>query len=207
MSITPTSNSTLNFIDAFTLSEKTNLNISILSLRDLDDFQLGSSNIPDLIMIPIYQYNDITRILEQEQLKDVKTAIILPNLNMKDIIRLYEFDIDGYFVKNMSLNEIISGIRFINEGCIYVYPELAKELHDEFLTLSSTLQSRPEGLLTKREWDVLLEISRGNNNEIIAKNLEISDKTVKNHVTTVLRKLNVNDRTNAMLLAYRKGWI
>lgn len=55
--------------------------------------------------------------------------------------------------------------------------------------------------------DVLLEISRGNNNEIIANNLEISDKTVKNHVTTVLRKLNVNDRTNAMLLAYRKGWI
>lgn len=99
------------------------------------------------------------------------------------------------------------GIRFINEGCIYVYPELAKALHDEFLTLSSTLQSRPDGLLTKREWDVLLEISRGNNNEIIANNLEISDKTVKNHVTTVLRKLNVNDRTNAMLLAYRKGWI
>lgn len=106
--MTPTSNSTLNFIDAFTLSEKTNLNISILSLRDLDDFQLDSSNIPDLIMIPIYQYNDITRILEQEQLKDVKLAIILPNLHMKDIIRLYEFDIDGYFVKNMSTNEIIS---------------------------------------------------------------------------------------------------
>ncbi|WP_194165610.1 response regulator transcription factor [Oceanobacillus sp. CFH 90083] len=207
MSITPTSNTTLNFIDAFTLSEKTNLNIYILSLRDLDDFQLDSSNIPDLIMIPIYQYNDITRILEQEQLKDVKTAIILPNLHMKDIIRLYEFDLDGYFVKNMSENEIVSGIRFIHEGSIYVYPELAKDLHDEFLTLSSTLQSRPEGLLTKREWDVLLEISRGNNNEMIANNLEISDKTVKNHVTTVLRKLNVNDRTNAMLLAYRNGWI
>ncbi|MFD1067253.1 response regulator transcription factor [Oceanobacillus locisalsi] len=207
MSITPTSNSTFNFIDAFTLSEKTNLNISILSLRELDNFQLDSSNIPDLMMIPIYQYNDVTRILEQEQLKDVKTAVILPNLHMKDTIRLYEHDIDGFFVKNMSLNEIISGIRFIHEGYIYVYPELAKALHDQFLTLSSTLQSRPEGLLTKREWDVLLEISRGNNNEIIASNLDISDKTVKNHVTTVLRKLNVNDRTNAMLLAYRKGWI
>ncbi|WP_212925786.1 response regulator transcription factor [Oceanobacillus sp. J11TS1] len=205
--MTPTSNRTLNFIDEFTLSEKTNLNISIISLRDLDDFKIEPSNTPDLVMIPIYQYNDITQILEQEELKNVKTAIILPNLHMKDTIRLYELDIDGYFVKNMSLNEIISGIRFVHEGYIYVYPELAKDLYEEFLNLSYTLQSRPEGLLTKREWDVLLEISRGNNNEMIARNLEISDKTVKNHVTTVLRKLHVNDRTNAMLLAYRKGWI
>lgn len=205
--MTPISNGTLNFIDASILSDETNLNIVVTTLRNLDKIEIDRTNTPDLIMIPIYQYNDINEIMENEAIKGIPLAIILPSLTMKDTIRLYELDIDGYFVKNMRKQEVVAGIKFIHDGYIYVYPGLAKTLHEEFLQLSSTLQSRPEGLLTKREWDILLEISRGHNNELIAQNLEISDKTVKNHVTTVLRKLGVHDRTNAMLLAYRKGWI
>ncbi|MCF3943840.1 LuxR C-terminal-related transcriptional regulator [Oceanobacillus sp. APA_J-2(6-2)] len=65
---------------------------------------------------------------------------------------------------------------------------------------------RPIGLLTRREWEVLGELIQGCQNEEIAMNLNISDKTVKNHITSILSKLRVKDRTNAVLLALRERW-
>ena len=61
--------------------------------------------------------------------------------------------------------------------------------------------------LSTREVEILDYISRGNSNKEIAKSLKISDQTVKNHITSILKKLNVNDRTAAVVHALRHGWI
>ena len=61
--------------------------------------------------------------------------------------------------------------------------------------------------LTAREIEVLDYIARGNSNKEIARALKISDQTVKNHITSILRKLAVNDRTQAVVYALRRGWI
>jgi DNA-binding NarL/FixJ family response regulator len=61
--------------------------------------------------------------------------------------------------------------------------------------------------LSAREIEILDYIARGNSNKEIARALKISDQTVKNHITSILRKLAVNDRTQAVVLALRKGWI
>jgi DNA-binding NarL/FixJ family response regulator len=61
--------------------------------------------------------------------------------------------------------------------------------------------------LSAREIEILDFISRGNSNKEIARALKISDQTVKNHITSILRKLAVNDRTQAVVFALRHGWI
>ena len=61
--------------------------------------------------------------------------------------------------------------------------------------------------LSAREIEVLEYIARGNSNKEIARALKISDQTVKNHITSILRKLAVNDRTQAVVYALRHGWI
>jgi DNA-binding NarL/FixJ family response regulator len=81
--------------------------------------------------------------------------------------------------------------------------------------VSEPLGSRPEpaGLgplfvrLSPREIEILDLVARGNSNKIIARKLSISDQTVKNHVSAILRKLEVNDRTEAVVYALRNGWI
>jgi DNA-binding NarL/FixJ family response regulator len=81
--------------------------------------------------------------------------------------------------------------------------------------VSELLGSRPEpaGLgplfvrLSPREIEILDLVARGNSNKIIARKLSISDQTVKNHVSAILRKLEVNDRTEAVVYALRNGWI
>ena len=61
--------------------------------------------------------------------------------------------------------------------------------------------------LTQRETQILNHIADGNSNKQIAHILEISEQTIKNHVSSILRKLNANDRTHAAVLAIRHGWI
>ncbi|MBI2755697.1 MAG: response regulator transcription factor [Chloroflexi bacterium] len=61
--------------------------------------------------------------------------------------------------------------------------------------------------LSPREIEILDLVARGNSNKLVARQLGISDQTVKNHITTILRKLEVNDRTEAVVTALRNGWI
>jgi len=66
---------------------------------------------------------------------------------------------------------------------------------------------KPLHLLTKRECQVLQLLSEGQSNRKIAETLVISEKTVKNHVSNILQKMNVNDRTQAVVTAIRNGWV
>ena len=68
-------------------------------------------------------------------------------------------------------------------------------------------QQGTEACLSSRETQVLELVAGGHSNKQIAEYLEITDQTVKNHITSILRKLNVNDRTHAVTIALRKGWI
>jgi two-component system response regulator DegU len=67
--------------------------------------------------------------------------------------------------------------------------------------------SRPLHLLTRRECEVLQLLADGNSNRGISEALFISEKTVKNHVSAILQKMDVNDRTQAVVVAIKKGWV
>ena len=66
---------------------------------------------------------------------------------------------------------------------------------------------RPLHLLTKRECEVLQLLTDGQSNRVIGETLYISEKTVKNHVSSILQKMNVNDRTQAVVMAIKNGWV
>jgi two-component system, NarL family, response regulator LiaR len=106
----------------------------------------------------------------------------------------------GYLLKDVQPKELVGAIRTAHEGEAPLHPAAAAKVIAE---LAST--DDPAALLTAREREVLGLIGRGMPNKVIARELRISEKTVKTHVSNLLRKLDLTDRTQAALFAVRMG--
>ncbi|MBD8025422.1 response regulator transcription factor [Ureibacillus sp. Re31] len=122
----------------------------------------------------------------------------------------------GYMLKEMDADEIVEAIKVVARGGSYLHPKVTKNLVAEFRRLSEhenkgnfhqTEIRRPFHLLTKRECEVLQLLTDGQSNRTIGETLFISEKTVKNHVSSILQKMNVNDRTQAVVTAIKNGWV
>jgi DNA-binding NarL/FixJ family response regulator len=110
----------------------------------------------------------------------------------------------GYLVKGSSQNEILAAIRAVGSGEAVFGPGIARRLIDYFSGApAGPTQAFPE--LTKREREVLELIARGKNNAAIARELDVSQKTVRNHVSNVFTKLRVVDRAQAIVKAREAG--
>jgi len=122
----------------------------------------------------------------------------------------------GYMLKEMDADEIVSAIKIVAAGGSYLHPKVTRNLVAEYRRLSErenkgnfhqTEIRRPFHLLTKRECEVLQLLTDGQSNRAIGESLFISEKTVKNHVSSILQKMNVNDRTQAVVTAIKNGWV
>jgi DNA-binding NarL/FixJ family response regulator len=121
----------------------------------------------------------------------------------------------AYFLKDLGPTELMDGIRRVSHGEYLINenvlskPMVASRVLKQFTDFSPE-EKGVEPLfvpLSNREIEVLDQIAKGNSNKEIARALKISDQTVKNHITSILRKLAVNDRTQAVVYAIRHGWI
>ena len=130
-------------------------------------------------------------------------VIMLTSYGDEFLTPAVEAGADGFFLKRGNRDEIVKGIREVVKG--------GKPFDSSVIpTLLQGLQksSQPQEVsLSSRELQVLELAAAGLSNKEIAEYLEITDQTVKNHITAILRKLNVNDRTHAVTIALRKGWI
>jgi NarL family two-component system response regulator LiaR len=108
----------------------------------------------------------------------------------------------GYLLKDVTPTELANAIRTINGGKAELHPEVAKKLIEEFRGKKNL---PPEQKLTQRELEVLNLIGKGENNREIAEKLVISQKTVKVHVSNILKKLNLTDRTQAAIYAIKNS--
>lgn len=108
----------------------------------------------------------------------------------------------GYLLKDVSGGELLRALRGAKDGHPALHPEAQRLLMKHF-TAPKTISPLDE--LTPREKTVLAEIARGRSNKQIAKELHLSEGTVKGYVSAVLSKLGVEDRTQAALLAVREG--
>lgn len=123
----------------------------------------------------------------------------------------------GYLLKEMDSDSLIEAIKVVSEGGSYLHPKVTHNLVQEYRRLAkeSAITSvergveyrKPLHLLTKRECQVLQLLADGKSNRAVAETLYISEKTVKNHVSNILQKMNVNDRTQAVVSAIKKGWV
>jgi two-component system, NarL family, response regulator LiaR len=105
----------------------------------------------------------------------------------------------GYLLKDVQPQELVAAIRTVHGGGALLHPTVAARLMEELAAAG------PADTLTARERDVLALIGRGLPNKLIARELGIAEKTVKAHVSAVLAKLGVTDRTQAALYAVREG--
>lgn len=122
----------------------------------------------------------------------------------------------GYMLKEMDTDAIIQAIKVVALGGSYLHPKVTHNLVTEFRRLSEREHKgsfqqndirRPLHLLTKRECEVLQLLTDGQSNRVIGETLFISEKTVKNHVSSILQKMAVNDRTQAVVNAIKNGWV
>jgi len=115
----------------------------------------------------------------------------------EDIFQALQAGAVGYLVKGMSHDVLLKGIRQVYEGRQYVPSEIAKRLEER----------NPMAVLSGREQQVLTYLAQGKSNKAIADLLGITEATVKRHVSVILQQLNVEDRTQAVLAALRRGLV
>jgi NarL family two-component system response regulator LiaR len=107
----------------------------------------------------------------------------------------------GYLLKDIQPTEVVEAIRKVHAGEALLHPTVAAMVMQE---VADPRRSVP-GHLTERELDVLSHIAQGESNREIARALTVSEKTVKTHVSNILAKLHLADRTQAALYAVRRG--
>jgi DNA-binding NarL/FixJ family response regulator len=112
-------------------------------------------------------------------------------------LRAFKAGAVGYLLKNTLRKDLIDTIRLVHSGQRRIPPEIAKELAEHSM----------DDTLTARELDVLRGVARGNSNGGIASELSISEHTVKNHIKSILSKLGAGDRTHAVMIGLKRGFI
>ena len=113
----------------------------------------------------------------------------------------------GYLLKDIPPDELVQAIREVHLGKVQLHPEILKKLMSVVAGKEEPSTMRSEDGLTGREQEVLSLIADGMNNHEIAERLVISEKTVKTHVSNILGKLHLDDRTQAAIYALRHGLI
>lgn len=122
------------------------------------------------------------------------------------LLRAFEAGANGYIVKTASHAELLTAIRAVQNGGVYVYSDVAAAMLDQFRSPAPSVP-RAGDPLSPREREVLVCLVDGMGNPEIADKLHVSVSTVKSQLRSLFNKLGVNDRTNLLLEAFRRGLI
>jgi DNA-binding NarL/FixJ family response regulator len=148
-----------------------------------------------------------------------RTTSVVIMTNAEDDEQLFRAITCGaaaYLRKSIGIDELCAAIHRVASGAYPINEQvlanrvLAARVLSSFRTLTILADQQAAQVylpLSRREMDVLEEVAKGDSNKEVAYTLRISDQTVKNHVTSIMRKLSVNDRTQAVVYAMHKGWI
>ncbi|MEI3613837.1 response regulator transcription factor [Pseudogracilibacillus sp. SO30301A] len=175
---------------------------------------------PDIVLMDINmpEMNGIEATKELLQSNpELKIIILSIHEDESYVSHALQTGAQGYLLKEMDTESLMEAIKVVYDGGSYLHPKVTHNLVQEYRKLVKTNETntnmneiefrKPLHLLTKRECQVLQLLSEGQSNRKIAETLVISEKTVKNHVSNILQKMNVNDRTQAVVTAIRKGWV
>ena len=152
---------------------------------------------PTLAIVDLYLGNeDGLQIVSDSRKEDSKTkfVILTSSIKKEDYIRAKEIGVDGYILKEAFAEDILYALHVVLRGKQFIDPEVIR------YEAASTSENTYLAELTSRERDVLVELGKGLSNYEIAKNLFISEHTVKKHVSNILLKLELTHRTQAALL-------
>jgi len=131
---------------------------------------------------------------------DVKVVVLTSFAGADSVLAAVRAGVSGYLLKDVGPAELAEALRAVHAGGVPLHPSVAA-------TVVQSVTEPAGEALTPREGEVLRLLARGLSNRLIARELALSEKTVKAHVSAVLAKLDVADRTQAAIYAVRRGLV
>ncbi len=164
---------------------------------------------PDILILNLCMSEksgfDILSKLNQDANRKLKVLILTDSDDVNFLSKSMEIGIDGYLLKSAKVDELKKAIYFIMKGETYIQSDLISILNDRNKYISKDIDKIHE--LTNRELDVLKNLTVGMYNKEIALKLNISERTVKNHISSIFKKIGVSDRTQAAIFSIRNNLI
>lgn len=164
--------------------------------------------LPQVLLLDINMPNmnglEVLEKLKQNKV-DVKVIILTVHNEIEFLLKAVEIGIDGYLLKESNSSELKKAIFHVIEGETYIQPSMIPLLNSKMV--ERDIEKEKISLLTRRELEVLKLLSIGLYNKEIGKKLEISERTVKNHISSIFKKIDVTDRTQAAVFSIRNKLI
>ena len=135
----------------------------------------------------------------------IKILMLTVHEEVEYLVKATDIGVDGYILKDSGSAELKKAIYAILDGESYIQPNLIPELNNYLIHKDDDKMKLDS--LTKREVEVLIEVAKGNFNKDIAMHLNISERTVKNHMVSIFKKIEVADRTQAAVFAIKNNLI
>lgn len=188
------------------LGQEDGISVVAVSEGGLDAFRLAREQRPDVMLFDLdagkADWANLVREISVS-CKGIRFMALSADGNNEKISDLCEAGIHGYVSLSSPFSDLINGIRGVGSGGLYfddrissVLPEVLSKINEGALLIRG---------LTEREKEVVYLVSQGFSNQQIAKEMVLSEKTVKNHISHILRKLELKDRTQVAILAWKTG--
>ena len=163
---------------------------------------------PDVLLLDINMPKknglEVLRVLKDRKSK-VKVLVLTVHNETEYLMKAVDIGIDGYVLKDSESSELKKAIFAIVDGETYIQPSLIPALNSKMIEKDK--DGAKIDLLTRRELEVLKLLAVGMYNKEVAEKLDISERTVKNHVSNIFKKIEVTDRTQAAVFAIRNNLV
>jgi DNA-binding NarL/FixJ family response regulator len=202
---------------AYGLKKSPNISIVAEAENGQEAVALAEKHHPQIILmdivLPVLNGIKATKLIK-ERFPDIKILMLTSHADQEKVFEAFAAGADGYCMKDVKTERLVQVIEMVLEGVVWLDPGIASFILKVMPLISDALTKANEKEktlkdvdLTSREKEILSLIAEGLNNKDIAENLSISLFTVKNHVSNIIQKLSVDDRTQAAILALKKGLI
>lgn len=174
----------------------------------IECLKLLEESLPQVLLLDINMPNmNGLEVLEKIKEKKIDTKVIILTVHneVEYLLKAVEIGIDGYMLKDSDSNELKNAILSVIQGESYIQPSLIPILNSKMI--ERDVEKEKLNLLTKREVDVLKLMAVGSYNKEIGEKLNISERTVKNHISSIFKKIEVSDRTQAAIFAIKNNLI
>ena len=163
---------------------------------------------PDVLLLDINMPKknglEVLKSLKSKKSK-LKVLVLTVHNEIEYLMKAVDIGVNGYVLKDSESAELKKAIFIVAEGESYIQPSLIPALNAKMIETNKDAEKIKS--LTKRELDVLKLLAVGMYNKEVGKRLEISERTVKNHVSNIFKKLGVTDRTQAAVFAIRNNLV
>ena len=184
----------------YEINAQTDMEVVAEAADGHEAIKLFRAHRPDItlmdIKMPVLNGIDVLRSIRKE-FSSAKVIVLTTVTGDVKAFRAFKEGAAGFLLKDTLRTELVSTIRLVHSGGRRIPPEVAQQM----------AQHVTDDVLSSREIDVLQQVAQGRSNKIIAAHLDLTESTVKNHLKSILAKLNASDRTHAVMIGLKRGYI